>query len=37
MEMNQRIRNAISRMADWVNGLAVKLFDLAGRIRGGAL
>jgi hypothetical protein len=34
--MNARLRNAISRMADWVNGVAVKLFDLAGRIRGKA-
>jgi hypothetical protein len=34
--MNARLRNAISRMAGWVNGVAVRLFDLAGRIRGKA-
>jgi hypothetical protein len=34
--MNARIRNAITRVADFVNEVALKLFDLAGRIRGGA-
>ena len=26
----------LTRLADWLNDLAVQLFDLAGRIRGGA-
>jgi hypothetical protein len=29
-------RHALTRLADWLNDLAVQLFDLAGRIRGGA-
>lgn len=29
-------RHAITRLADWLNDLAVHLFDLAGRIRGRA-
>jgi hypothetical protein len=31
-----RLRNAIARVADYVNDLAVRLFDLAGLIRGRA-
>jgi hypothetical protein len=36
VERDARITNAISRLADWLNDLAVRLFDLAGWVRGGA-
>lgn len=31
-----RLRNALARLADWVDGLVMALSDLAGRIRGKA-